>query len=102
MSDEQQVAELLSRVRRQFGTISGIVHAAGDLADAMLSNQSAETLRRVWGPKASGAWFLHKHSLSDKDLSFFLCFSSVASLFGIEGQSNYSAANAFQIGRAHV
>jgi len=95
VSNETQVSELLERTRRLYGSIHGIIHAAGDLADAMIFNQNAETLRRVWGPKASGAWYLHKHSLADNDLQLFLCFSSVASLFGIAGQSNYSAANSF-------
>ena len=95
VSNETQVSELLERTRRLHGSIHGIIHAAGDLADAMIFNQNAETLRRVWGPKASGAWYLHKHSLADNDLQLFLCFSSVASLFGIAGQSSYSAANSF-------
>jgi hypothetical protein len=60
----------------------------------MISNQTDEGLMRVWGPKADGAWFLHKHTLRD-DIESFMLFSSISALFGNIGQANYSTANAF-------
>merc|ERR1712217_124380 len=50
--------------------------------------------RKSFGPKADGAWYLHKHTLKDK-LESFVCYSSVATLFGNRGQANYAASNAF-------
>merc|ERR1719215_768322 len=51
-------------------------------------------MKKSFDPKADGAWFLHKHSLSD-DLVAFVCFSSVSSLIGNPGQTNYSSSNAY-------
>jgi hypothetical protein len=91
---ESEVVAFLERIRREYGAPRVIVHAAGVLADAMISNQTDEGLMRVWGPKADGAWFLHKHTLKD-DIENFMLFSSTASLLGNIGQANYSTANAF-------
>ena len=91
---EAEVVAMLDRVRREHGPLSIIVHAAGVLADKALLAQDGESVSRVFAPKASGAWFLHKHTLQDK-LQSFVMFSSIASLFGSPGQANYAAANAF-------
>jgi len=95
VSDEGQVVALLERVRSTHGPLRAIVHAAGLLADGLMSSQTAESVGRVWGPKANGAWFLHKHTLQDKELGVFILYSALASLFGNIGQTNYSAANAY-------
>jgi hypothetical protein len=76
------------------GTVhSGIWHAAGVLADALLRNQTAVGLARVYAPKAHGAWLLQAGS-STAPLRACTLFSSIAALFGLAGQANYSAANA--------
>ena len=93
---EAEVAAMLERVRSQYGPLRAVVHAAGVVSDATLTNQDAASMRRVWGPKADGAWFLHRHSkTNDEELGAFILYSSVASLFGNVGQANYSAANAY-------
>ncbi len=51
-------------------------------------------MRRVFAPKADGAWFLHKHTQED-ELEAFVLFSSLSALVGAVGQCNYSAANAY-------
>jgi aryl carrier-like protein len=48
----------------------------------------------VWSPKVNGAWNLHTQTL-ERDLDFFVLFSSLSSVFGIGGQANYASANAF-------
>ena len=54
-------------------------------------------MRRVLAPKVSGAWNLHRQTLS-RPLDFFLLFSSLSSVFGHAGQANYAAAKAGIIG----
>lgn len=77
--------------------LKGIIHGAGVLSDGVLMKQDMERFRKVISPKADGAWNLHEATL-DMNLDFFVCFSSVASVLGSAGQSNYAAANAFLSG----
>ena len=75
-------------------SINGIIHAAGILDDGLLKTLSWERFQKVLQPKITGAWNLHL--VSEKlPLDWFVCFSSVVSVFGAAGQSNYAAANAF-------
>ena len=101
-SDEDQVAAMLDRVRQQHGPLRAIVHAAGVVLEMPRHQHDADWMRRVWGPKADGAWFLHKHTVGvdDVKLRSFVLFSSEAALFGNAGQANYSAANGYLDGLA--
>jgi acyl transferase domain-containing protein/acyl-CoA synthetase (AMP-forming)/AMP-acid ligase II/pimeloyl-ACP methyl ester carboxylesterase len=76
-----------------YPNLKGIIHAAGILDDGILQNQTWEKFDRVISPKVDGAWNLHK-ATQNLTLDFFVMFSSVASLIGSPGQSNYSVANA--------
>jgi len=80
-------------VRRLVGVREwrGVWHAAGVLSDGLLRSQTAASLRRVYAPKAGGAWCLQS-ACAAAPLDSFVLFSSMAALFGA-GQSNYSAAN---------
>ena len=56
--------------------------------------QDWERFERVLSPKLAGVCHLHRLT-ADKPLDHFVLFSSVASVFGSEGQANHAAANAF-------
>jgi short-subunit dehydrogenase len=94
MAIEVEVESMLERVRRNHGAVRLIVHAAGILSDGLIRNQDESSMQRVFGPKADGAWYLHKHTLND-NIEKFILFSSLSALFGTIGQVNYSAANFF-------
>jgi len=80
--------------------LRGIIHAAGIIEDGLISTQSIASFNKVMDAKVTGTWNLH--NLTQKlNLDYFICFSSVASLLGSVGQSNYSAANAFMDRLAH-
>src|SRR5262249_11363419 len=64
------------------------------LDDGVLERQTAERFATVMAPKVYGAWNLHQQT-RELPLDFFVVFSSVASVLGSAGQSNYAAANAF-------
>ena len=96
IGDADDVARVLAMAPR----LRGVVHAAGVLDDGMLMQQNAERFMKVAGPKVDGAWHLHSQTL-DHSLDFFVLFSSVASVMGSPGQSNYASANAFMDGLAH-
>ena len=72
--------------------LGGVWHAAGVLSDGLLHSQNFQSFKRVYAPKAYGAWALHE-MLTTSPLHACVLFSSVAALLGGAGQSNYSAAN---------
>ena len=93
VGDESEVAKLLERIRAELPPLAGVAHLAGVLDDALLSQQSLERFRTTLAPKAFGACHLDRLTRDD-DLDFFIVSSSVSSLFGSPGQSNYATANA--------
>lgn len=74
--------------------LKGIVHTAGILEDRLLYNQTKSSFEKVLAPKVQGTWNLHQLT-KDKNLDFFVCFSSMTSVIGAVGQANYAAANYF-------
>ncbi|MGV9799469.1 type I polyketide synthase [Mycobacterium sp. NPDC003449] len=93
VGEESEVAALLERIRAELPPLAGVAHLAGVLDDALLGQQSVERFRTTLAPKAFGAGHLDRLT-EDDDLDFFIVSSSVSSLFGSPGQSNYATANA--------
>ncbi|GAB2610914.1 hypothetical protein GCM10027168_49760 [Streptomyces capparidis] len=88
------VAALVAFVDASMPPLAGVVHAAGVLDDGLLLHQDLTRYRAVAGPKAAGAWHLHR-ATAGRDLDFFVLYSSAAALLGSPGQGTYAAANAF-------
>jgi acyl transferase domain-containing protein/NADPH-dependent curcumin reductase CurA len=100
IADAQKLAALLDEIKQKMPPLRGILHAAGTLHDTVISNQTAENFHSVFAAKALGAWNLQKLTATYA-LDFFVLFSSLASVTGSSGQSNYAAANAFLDALAH-
>ena len=81
--------------------LAGVFHVAGVIAFESLNELTPETFREVLGPKVMGSWGLHE-LCSGPELDFFLCFSSIASVWGSLGQIHYAAANHFLDALAHL
>ena len=94
VADEAMVNRLMAYIDERYGTLTGIFHCAGVLADAFIAKKDAADLANVFAPKVSGLVNLDKAS-SDFELEHFVCFSSAASAFGNPGQADYAAANGF-------
>ncbi len=94
VTDGPALEAMLDRVAAALPPLGGVIHCAGAISDASLDNQDRERFGRVLGPKALGAWNLHRATL-DLDLDLFVLFSSVAGVVGNAGQANHAAANAF-------
>lgn len=77
-------------------TLLGVLHAAGVLEDATISNLTLPALRRVLAAKLGsssgvGSW---SHAALLQPTASQVMFSSVATLLGSPGQASYAAANA--------
>jgi NAD(P)-dependent dehydrogenase (short-subunit alcohol dehydrogenase family)/acyl carrier protein len=100
ISDAEDTARVLERVKTEMPELRGIIHCAGLLDDGVLLQQNRERFYRVMTPKIDGAWHLHRLT-RDIPLDFFVLFSSIASMIGSPAQGNYAAANAFMDALAH-
>lgn len=89
------VAERLTAAAEETGKpLRGLIHSAAVLADELVVGLTRENLDTIWAPKALGAWRLHEVT-ADKELDWWVAFSSVASLLGSPGQVAYACANAW-------
>ena len=80
--------------------IKGIFHGAGVLADGLLMTMTADQLEKVLMPKIQGTWNLHL-ATQDLNLDYFVMHSSIVSVLGNAGQTNYGAGNSFLDNIAH-
>ncbi len=92
VSQKADVESLTAETLRHFGTLNGILHAAGVTHDEFIFNKPIENLQKVLAPKINGAYYLDE-ATKDLNLDFFALFSSVASVFGNAGQCDYAFAN---------
>ncbi|WP_251826240.1 type I polyketide synthase, partial [Mycobacterium tuberculosis] len=74
--------------------LSGVIHTAGALDDAVVMSLTPDRVDVVLRSKVDAAWHLHELT-RDLDVSAFVMFSSMAGLVGSSGQANYAAANSF-------
>ncbi len=94
VSQDADVAAVLTVIDRDLPPLRGVVHAAMVLEDSLLINLDRDRMDRVLAAKVSGTWNLHSQTAL-RPLDFFIMFSSLSSVFGHAGQANYAAANAF-------
>jgi mycolipanoate synthase len=107
---EPGFADWLVAVATQSGLpVRGVLHSAGVVEDATLTNVTDELIDRCWAPKAYGAWNLHvalkevarKEGKAAQPLDWFCSFSAAAALVGSPGQGAYAAANSWLNAFAH-
>jgi phthiocerol/phenolphthiocerol synthesis type-I polyketide synthase D len=89
------VAERLVTAAEATGLpLRGVIHGAAVIDDQIVVGLKRESLERVWAPKAVGALRLHQ-ATADRQLDWWVGFSSVASLLGSPGQAAYACGNAW-------
>ncbi|WIM89867.1 type I polyketide synthase [Candidatus Mycobacterium wuenschmannii] len=89
------VAERLVAAAEETGKpLRGLVHGAGVTGDGLVSALTQEGLERVWTPKVAGALRLNA-ATADKDMDWWVGFSSMATMLGLPGQLAYAAGNAW-------
>ncbi|SMY28223.1 unnamed protein product [Zymoseptoria tritici ST99CH_1A5] len=92
VSSMDALRSVLSKVRTDMPPVIGVAHAAMVLKDKAFGGCTVDDFATVFGPKVKGAENLHNLFI-DEPLDFFIMFSSLASVLGSPGQSNYAASN---------
>jgi acyl transferase domain-containing protein/acyl carrier protein len=93
VAEPGEMAEVLAESRRRFGTISGVIHAAGVIELGIMQLKTPEAADRVLSSKVQGTavlWDL----LRDEDLDFFVLCSSISTVVGGPGLADYRGGNA--------
>ncbi|HEX9981683.1 MAG TPA: SDR family NAD(P)-dependent oxidoreductase [Thermoanaerobaculia bacterium] len=94
LGELRQVEQLVDMIIGEHGSLDGILHCAGRVADNFILRKSAGEFAEVLGPKVTGTCHLD-HASRHLQLDFFVLFSSFAGAIGNVGQADYAAANAF-------
>lgn len=97
VSDETSLKNAIATAINRFGTFNGVIHAAGITRDAIIAKKTPQEISAVLLAKVNGTILLDELT-KDIPLDFFICFSSVASIFGNIGQFDYAFANGFMDG----
>ncbi|MGD0135288.1 MAG: SDR family NAD(P)-dependent oxidoreductase, partial [Bryobacteraceae bacterium] len=90
--DSSAVSAALADVRREWGPIHGLIHAAGVLADKLIADLTIEQFDAVFSTKVDGLRVL-LDATADDPIGVLSVFSSVAARYGNRGQSAYAMAN---------
>ncbi|KAL4759444.1 uncharacterized protein BDW70DRAFT_161729 [Aspergillus foveolatus] len=99
ITDRNAVRLLVEDIRLSMPPIAGVFNACMVLRDGLFSEMDTDTLNDTLAPKVDGSKILDD-IFQDDSLDFFVLFSSLASIIGNAGQSNYHAANMFLSGLA--
>jgi acyl carrier protein len=92
VSDASAVAEAVAQARASWGSITGVIHGAGALADKLIADKTDAQFAKVFRTKVVGLRSL-LDATADDELAFLLLFSSVAGHSGNQGQADYAMAN---------
>ncbi|MDI2590409.1 amino acid adenylation domain-containing protein [Pseudomonas sp. 681] len=94
LADADQVQRLIADVVSRHGALHGIIHCAGITRDALLADKTGDDFAAVFAAKVEGVHHLDRFS-AGLALDFLVLYSSIASVLGNAGQSDYAAANGY-------
>jgi acyl transferase domain-containing protein/thioesterase domain-containing protein len=101
VADDASMRGALAQVHGRFGPVNGVFHAAGTLKDEIIALRTPTANSVVLDSKMKAALVLDT-VLAREPLDLFVLFSSVSSILGLPGQSDYTAANAFLDAMGHA
>ncbi|WP_066383182.1 type I polyketide synthase [Anabaena sp. CA = ATCC 33047] len=94
VTNDEQMQRAIAQSLQRFGTINGVIHAAGVAGAGMIQLKTPEMAESVFAPKVQGTIILN-NVLKNQDLDFLVLCSSLSSIQGGFGQVDYCAANTF-------
>jgi len=92
ITDAEKVAKTIDLARLEMKNVTGIIHAAGILADRLIVDKTAEQFEKVLNTKVAGFNNLLTATANDQ-LKLIVNFSSTTARLGRKGQVDYAAAN---------
>jgi acyl transferase domain-containing protein/D-arabinose 1-dehydrogenase-like Zn-dependent alcohol dehydrogenase/acyl carrier protein len=101
VADPEAMTMLFGELATAEHPLKGVIHAAGVSAFAPVQKMATTALVETLNSKVIGGWNLDRLS-RELPLDFFLCFSSIASVWGSAGQAHYAAANHFLDALVHA
>ncbi|RJE89655.1 SDR family NAD(P)-dependent oxidoreductase [Paenibacillus sp. 1011MAR3C5] len=94
VADYGQLDAAIDSMRRQYGRIAGVVHAAGISEGNLLGKLTLDEFKHITASKIQGTWLLDRLTRQDAP-DFFVLFSSAITLVGGVGSGPYTAGNAY-------
>lgn len=101
VSNLEELQAGVTQAWHQFGTIDGVIHAAGESSDQLMTAKTDKAMARVLAPKVSGMQALQT-VFKNIPLDFMLLCSSLAAIAGGLSKTDYCAANAYLDASAHA
>jgi epothilone polyketide synthase D len=100
VADVSAMGDLIDEIRRGPLPLRGIFHAAGTATQTPISKLEARSIAEALQSKVDGTWVLDRLTRGVA-LDFFVCCSSIASVWGSRDLAAYAAANHFLDAFAH-
>lgn len=91
LCDENGLSELINSIYEKYNRLDGVIHGAGLLEDKLFKQKTTSSFGRVFDTKVKPLRVLAEKLR--KDCQFVVLFSSIASVYGNKGQTDYAAAN---------
>jgi acyl transferase domain-containing protein/NAD(P)H-dependent flavin oxidoreductase YrpB (nitropropane dioxygenase family)/NAD(P)-dependent dehydrogenase (short-subunit alcohol dehydrogenase family) len=91
LRDEEGLSRFVDSVYQKYGRIDGVVHGAGLLEDKLFHSKTSASFERVFDTKVTPLRVLAEKLRPETQ--FVILFSSIASVYGNRGQTDYAAAN---------
>ena len=92
VTDPAQLRSALAAARARFGGVNGVVHAVIEPDHGVIAQRTQAQVEAAFAPKVAGTRAL-LDAVADQPLDFVLFCSSIATLLGGLGLSDYAAAN---------
>ncbi|MFL4555215.1 SDR family NAD(P)-dependent oxidoreductase [Yersinia kristensenii] len=94
VSDLCAISLLLMNIIAEYGQLNGVIHSAGIIRDSWLAAKTPQELQEVLAPKVAGLIAIDR-ATQDIKLDWLVLCSSISSVLGSIGQTDYAAANGF-------
>ncbi|UKB82600.1 SDR family NAD(P)-dependent oxidoreductase [Chryseobacterium sp. MEBOG06] len=91
LCDEEGLSSLISGIYEKYNRLDGVIHGAGLLEDKLFKQKTTSSFGRVFDTKVKPLRVLAEQLRTD--CQFVVLFSSIASVYGNKGQTDYAAAN---------